>query len=249
MHDQIAHYEILFETEKKEQQNQLLIKDNELKRRKQFYSMMVIIGLILIIILVIIVFRGKTKNLLQSKKLLLKEQEIAQMELEKRNTENRMLEDRVFAEQQLNRLEREKHQAEIDHKNAELANSTLCLVNKNEILGEIKEKLISTPKNDALHEVVQFINAHTDIDQDWKKFKLTFDEVHPGFFDRLQQQFPQLTEHDLRLSSYLRINLSSREIAGLMNVTLDATNKGRQRLRKKLDLEAEADLPSYLTNI
>lgn len=249
MHDQIAQYEILFETEKKEQQNQLLIKDNELKRRKQSYSMMVIIGLLLIIVLVIIVFRGKTKNLLQSKKLLLREQEIAQMELEKRNTENRMLEDRIFAEQQLNRLEKEKFQAEIDHKNAELANSTLCLVNKNEILGEIKEKLISTPKNEALHEVVQFINAHTDIDQDWKKFKLTFDEVHPGFFDRLQQQFPQLTEHDLRLSSYLRINLSSREIAGLMNVTLDATNKGRQRLRKKLELEAEADLPSYLTTI
>ncbi|MBK7175302.1 MAG: tetratricopeptide repeat protein [Bacteroidales bacterium] len=249
MHEQIARYEILFETDKKEQQNKLLIKDNELKRRKQFYAMVVIISLVLIILLVFIVFRIKTKNLVQSKKLLLQEQELSQLELEKRDTENRMLEDRVFAEQQLNRLEREKHQAEIDHKNTELANSTLCLVNKNEILGEIKEKLQSTQKTDSLHEVVQFINANTDIDQDWKKFKLTFEEVHPGFFDRMEQQFPQLTDHDLRLSSYLRINLSSREIAGLMNVSLDATNKGRQRLRKKLELEAEADLPSFFSSI
>ena len=97
--------------------------------------------------------------------------------------------------------------------------------------------------------MVQFINSNTDIDQDWLKFKTTFENVHPGFFDRLIRDFPQLTDHDVRLSSYLRINLSSREIAGLMNVSLDATNKSRQRLRKKLNLEAEADLTSFLASI
>jgi DNA-binding CsgD family transcriptional regulator len=73
--------------------------------------------------------------------------------------------------------------------------------------------------------------------------------VHPGFFDRLHNNFPQLTENDIRTSAYLRISLSSREIAGLMNVTLDATNKSRQRLRKKLDLKPEADLTDFLKSI
>ena len=167
----------------------------------------------------------------------------------KKDAENRMLEDRIFAEKQINRIQREKHHAEIEHKNAELANSTLCLVNKNEILSEIKDKLKSSQKADTFHEVVQFINANTDIDQGWHKFRITFNEVHPGFFDRVQSHFSHLTDNDVRISAYLRINLSSREIARLMNVTLDATNKSRQRLRKKLDLPPEADLTEFLKSI
>jgi predicted DNA-binding protein YlxM (UPF0122 family) len=160
-----------------------------------------------------------------------------------------MLEDRIFAEKQINRLENEKHLAEIQYKNVELANSTICLVNKNEILSEIKDKLKSNHKDETIHEVVQFINANTDIDQDWRKFRVTFAEVHDGFFDRLQSSFPQLTDHDVRISAYLRLNLSSREIAGLMNVTQEATNKSRQRLRKKLNLEPEADLREFLKSV
>jgi tetratricopeptide (TPR) repeat protein len=245
-HEQIARFEILFETEKKEQENQLLMRDNELKAKKQRFALAIISGLVLILILIFYLYRGKSKNLIQSQLLFKKEQEIAKMEMENKDTENRILEDRIFAEKQINRLEREKHLAEIEHKNAELANSSICLVNKNEILGEIKDKLRTHQKSDAIHEVVQFINANTDIDQDWRKFKVTFNDVHPGFFDRLDSNYPQLTDHDVRLSAYLRINLSSREIAGLMNVSLEATNKGRQRLRKKLDLEPEADLAEFL---
>jgi hypothetical protein len=74
---------------------------------------------------------------------------------------------------------------------------------------------MSNHKPETIPGAIRFINANTDIDQDWNKFRLTFEEVHPGFFDRLQRQYPQLTDHDVRLSAYLRINLSSREIAGL----------------------------------
>jgi len=96
-----------------------------------------------------------------------------------------------------------------------LASSTICLVNKNEILGEIRDKLKSDHNHENIHEVVRFINANTDIDQDWNKFRTTFEEVHPGFFDRLQKNHPQLTDHDIRLSSYLRINFTG---GGTINV-------------------------------
>ena len=248
-HEQIARFEILFETEKKEKENELLIRDNELKARKQRFSMAIIIGLIILIALGVFLYRSKSRNLAQSRLLLAKEHEIAEIEISKREMEKRSLEDRIFAEQQINRLEREKYLAEIEFKNAELANSTLCLVNKNEILDEIKDKLKAARKDDGIHEVLQFINANTDQDQDWLKFKLAFDEIHPGFFDRLSSVYPHLSDNDMRLSSYLRINLSSREIARLMNVTLEATSKSRQRLRKKLALEAEADIGEFLRTL
>lgn len=248
-HEQLARFEILFETEKKEKENELLLRDNELKTRKQRLSLVIITGLFIMIVLGVFLLRSKSRNLAQSRLLLAKEHEIAEIEIAKRETEKLSLEDRIFAEQQINRLQQEKHLAEIEHKNAQLANSTLCLVNKNEILNEIREKLNPHQKADSIHEVVQFINSNTDIDQDWLKFKVTFEEVHPGFFDRLGSAIPNLTEHDIRLLSYLRINLSSREIAGLMNVTLDATNKSRQRLRKKLGLLPEADISEFLKTI
>ncbi|MBK6346606.1 MAG: tetratricopeptide repeat protein [Bacteroidales bacterium] len=248
-HKQLANFEILYETDKKEKENQLLLLDLKLKQRNQRLGISIIIGLILVLLLTYSLLRVKSKNLKQNQLLFRQEQDLARLEIENKEAENRMLSDRVFAEQQINRLEREKYQAEIDHKNAELASSTICLVNKNEILGEIREKLKNNHHVDNIHEVVQFINSNTDIDQDWLKFRTTFENVHPGFFDGLKQEFPQLTDHDIRLSAYLRINLSSREIAGLMNVSLDATNKSRQRLRKKLNLEAEADLTVFLTSL
>ena len=248
-HEQIARFEVLFNTEKKEKENQILLRDNELKLKKQKLAMAIIASLSLILLLIFSLYRIKSKNLRQSQLLLKQEHALAKMESEKKDAENRMLEDRIFAEKQINRIQREKHHAEIEHKNAELANSTLCLVNKNEILSEIKDKLKSSQKADTFHEVVQFINANTDIDQGWHKFRITFNEVHPGFFDRVQSHFSHLTDNDVRISAYLRINLSSREIARLMNVTLDATNKSRQRLRKKLDLPPEADLTEFLKSI
>jgi tetratricopeptide (TPR) repeat protein len=248
-HEQIAKFEVLFETEKKEKENQLLLRDNELKQKNQRLFIAIISGLSLILILIFSLYRIKTKNLHQNQLLLKQEQELARLEIEKKDDQNRMLEDRIFAEKQINRLEHEKHLAEIEYKNVELANSTICLVNKNEILSEIKDKLKSNHKDETIHEVVQFINANTDIDQDWHKFKVSFAGVHAGFFDRLQSSFPQLTDLDVRISAYLRLNLSSREIAGLMNVTQDATNKSRQRLRKKLNLEPEADLTEFLKSV
>jgi tetratricopeptide (TPR) repeat protein len=248
-HKQLANFEILYETEKKEKENHLLLLDIELKQRKQRLGIAVIIGLALVLLLTYSLLRVKSKNLKQNQLLLKQRHDLARLQIKSKEAENKMLEDRIFAEQQINRLEREKHQAEIDLKNSELASSTLSLVNKNEILGEIREKLKGNHQLEGIRDVVHFINSNTDIDQDWHKFRLTFEEVHPGFFDRLQLNFPQLTDHDVRLSSYLRINLSSREIAGLMNVSLDATNKGRQRLRKKLNLEPEADLNEFLRSL
>mgnify|MGYP001767124309 CR=1 FL=1 len=248
-HEQLANFEILYKTEKKEKENQLLLLELQLKQKNQRLGIAVISGLLLILLLTYVLLRTKSKGLKQSQLLLKKEQELAALELEKKDAANKMLEDRIFAEQQINRLEREKHSATLELKNNELANSSLNIVRKNEILNEIRDRIKSSPNNEMVHEIIGYINSNTDIDHNWHKFKLEFDFIHPGFFDRIKSLYPQLTEHDTRLAAYLRINLSSREISGMMNVSLETVHKNRQRLRKKMNLEPNCDLSAKLKDI
>lgn len=244
-HNQLANYRIKYETVKKEQENQILKKDIILKQRTQ--RTLIIIGGFLLVSLLLLFFtlRLKSKNFKQDKKL-------TNLELEKKEVEKQHLEDKVFAEKQLNKLQREKFEAEIELKNRELVSSTLQLVNKNEVLTEIKNKInghhASIPDN-AYTDLIQLLNQNTDFDQNWKKFRTEFEKINPGFFDRIRFQYPDFSEQFLRLSAFLRIELSTKEIAQLMNVSVAAVNKNRQRLRKKLELEAEADLSTFLKSI
>ena len=104
-HKQLANFEILYDTEKKEKENQLLLLDIQIKKRNQRLGISVIAGLILILLLIYSLLRVKSKNLKQNQILLKQEQDLARMEIERKEGENRMLEDRIFAEQQINRLE------------------------------------------------------------------------------------------------------------------------------------------------
>lgn len=248
-HKQLANFEILYETEKKEKANQLLLLDLRLRQKTQRLGIVIIAGLMLVLLFTYLLLRAKSKGLKQHRLLLKKEQELAALELEKKDAANKMLEDRIFAEQQINRLEREKHSATLELKNNELANSSLNIVRKNEILNEIRDRIKTSRNNEVVHEIISFINSNTDIDHNWQKFKLEFDFIHPGFFDRIKSVYPQLTEHDIRLAAYLRINLSSREISGMMNVSLETVHKNRQRLRKKMNLEPNCDLSATLKAI
>jgi tetratricopeptide (TPR) repeat protein/DNA-binding CsgD family transcriptional regulator len=247
--DLISRYEIMYETEKHEKENQLLLRDNEIKARRQKMLLIFTTGLLLLLIMALSLFRIRSKYLNQQQLILQQDNYLANLEIARKNAANQALEERIFAEQQINRLEREKHLAEIEVKNNELANSLLNIVRKNEIMYEIRERIRTSGNGDALNELVRFINSNTDTDHNWKKFRLEFEQVHSGFFDRLKENYPDLTEHDTRLAACLRINLSSREIAGMMNVSLETAHKNRQRLRKKMNLSPGSDLASELRKI
>jgi tetratricopeptide (TPR) repeat protein len=251
IHQQLANYKIKFETEKKEQENQLLRKNIIIKKRTQ--RAILIIGGVLFIaaVLLLLLLRLKIKTLKQARILHEQDKKLSSLEIEKKELEKQSLQDKVFAEKQLNRLQHEKYQAEIKLKNRELVHSTLQLVNKNKVLSEIKEK-VNQPNSidpDSSFEIVQLINHNTDADQNWKQFMVDFEKIHPGFVDRVRRRYPDLGEPFIRLSVLLRIELSTREIAELLNVSLAAVNKNRQRLRKKLSLPAEADLSAHMQSI
>ncbi len=153
-------------------------------------------------------------------------------------------------EQKILKLENEKLSDHLDYKTRELTTATLHLINKNEVLNELREQLI--PQNSQQpdwQQVVKKIDQNINLDGDWNNFSKHFIEVHPQFFASLKNKFPGLTPNEVRLCAYLRINLNTKEISNMLNVTTAAVDKSRNRLRKKLEIGPEVNLSDFLGSL
>ncbi|GAB4425919.1 MAG: transcriptional regulator [Bacteroidia bacterium] len=147
----------------------------------------------------------------------------------------------------------EQLRLDIENKNRALDISTMNLVRKNEILLQLKTQLLHLRRAwtgafpDAAHrEIVHLIDQHLESDHDWDTFETHFSHVHERFFKQLKRDYPDLTPGDLRLAAYLRMNLASKEIAPLLNISLRGVENKRYRLRKKLDLATDENLIEVL---
>ncbi|WP_155076834.1 triple tyrosine motif-containing protein [Flavobacterium sp. MC2016-06] len=152
-------------------------------------------------------------------------------------------------EQQLMKLRNEQLSLDVDNKNRELAVSTMSLNSKNELLAFIKDDLKKTNQNDNssnIKSVISTINKNITEEDSWKIFKEAFDNADKDFLKRIKQLHPVLTPNDLRLCAYLRLNLSSKEIAPLFNISVRSVEIKRYRLRKKMDLQHEIGLVEYI---
>ena len=108
---------------------------------------------------------------------------------------------------------------------------------------------MSDQKIQELIENGYSFNAMDYIRESWDIFKKHFIEVHPVFFNVLVTRYPNLTNDDLKLCAYLKLQLSSKEIARLLNLELAAINKRRNRLRKKLNIESSVDLHEFILTV
>lgn len=175
--------------------------------------------------------------------------------------ENRMARQEKRLEMQRKReLQRQKVfsknemlQAEINNKSRMLANSTMELVRKKEMLTKLKKELNllekkREPENAKhhLHKMIRQIEGHLSSEEDWEVFEANFNQLHNQFFKRLKDQYPDLTPGDLRLAAYLKMNLSSKEIAPLLNISLRGVENKRYRLRNKLELGTDENLAGFL---
>ena len=239
-----------YETEKKEKQNEILKNDVKHRKKVQFLLFIIISALFILTISLFFLFRIKNKSLRKSKLLFQQQEKLTELELKNKDIEKQRLEELVYAEQKINSLQQDK----IKNKNRELSTVTLHILNKNKILSEIKNEIGNMCKDNEndisqFNRITNLIDGNIVLDQDWEQFKKHFEEVHKGFFQKLISNFPELTNNDLRLCAYLKINLSTKEVARLLNVTTAAIKKSRQRLRKKLRLESEQDLTLYLNKL
>jgi ligand-binding sensor domain-containing protein/DNA-binding CsgD family transcriptional regulator len=152
-------------------------------------------------------------------------------------------------EQQLMHYKNLDLQKDIETKNRELGMSAMNLVKRNELLGTIKKELGSAKNLDDVTKVVKMINKNLNTTDDWKLFEEAFNNTDKDFIKKLKTNHPNLTSNDLRLCTYLRLNLSSKEIAPLLNISLRSVEVKRYRLRKKMNLPHEASLTNYILDL
>jgi len=173
-------------------------------------------------------------------KIRMEHEEIRKKEIEKR-------------EQKIVTLQNEKLESELTVKSKELAVSTMTIIKKNEILVQIKEEVMAQKialngqyPNKYYDKLIRLLDENLSSEDDWAIFQTNFDRIHENFFRNLHLQYPELTPNDLRFCAYLRLNLTSKDIAHLMNISLKGVEVGRYRIRKKIGIPSTKSLTEFM---
>ena len=138
---------------------------------------------------------------------------------------------------------------DISEKNKELAISNLDLIRKNDLLKIIKndiKKYKDNPNLNKFRSLLADINESIADKDSWEAFKNSFDSIDNDFLKRFHAGHPNLSPSDLKLCAYLRLNLSSKEIAPIINISVRSVEIKRYRLRKKLSLTHDQGLVNYI---
>lgn len=207
---------------------------------------------VMYLIIIVLLFIGAwyllTWLLERSKTIELQKQQEA-FKITEEQLKNKALEN----EKEMIRLRNEKLRYEMLHKEKELANSTMHIIQKNEFLQKIKEdlqKLIRARDMDGLdkrvNSLVQKIDRDIDTDSHWEVFEVHLEQVHEDFLKRLREKHPDLSSKEMKLCAYLRMEMSSKEISSLMNISVRAVENNRYKLRKKLNLDGKDNLIDYI---
>lgn len=161
--------------------------------------------------------------------------------------------DALISEKEIIKLRNEQLRTEMIHRDKELANQTMDLIRKNKFLTKIKQDLEHIRKTssdeglkDKISSLINRIDRDVDHKKQWEVFETAFDEVHEDFLTRLKAQYPTLTPKELKLCAYLRLNISTKEIAPLMNISVRGVEICRYRVRKKLDIARDENLTKLI---
>ncbi|MBQ8500910.1 MAG: transcriptional regulator [Bacteroides sp.] len=193
---------------------------------------------------------------LYRKQLAVRRHLLMQQELEFLRQKEALEQENSLKDKQIDSLKEENLQAELHHKSEELALTTLNIVRKNEMLLEIKKEVLGISHSISEENLVSLrrktlrllsqIDTNIEHDEDLQAFQNNFDAVHHDFFHRLEEAYPELSHKDKMLCAYIKMNLLSKEIAPLMNISLRGVEISRYRLRKKLGLEEGGNLSEFL---
>ncbi len=166
-----------------------------------------------------------------------------------RMNQNRLELKEIEKKQALMSIKNEKLRHDIEERNKQLAISTMSMVKKNRFLSRIKKDLKNIDSTENISSVIKVIDRNLNNKDDWKFFEEAFNNADKDFLKKVKQSHPSLTNNDLRLCAYLRLNLSSKEIAPLLNITLSSVEIKRYRLRKKMNLPRNQRLTDHLLTL
>ncbi len=238
---QIQEMQFRFQTAKREQEIATL-------RRDQFLNKVYLgVGLTVVALMVAIGMLAVNRQRLKIRKdreLSQKENQILE---EKRSLIEAELANRLLNEERLKTL--------IDYNNKEMTTYALNLIQKNELLDNIKAGIEEIRSSDAdqikskLQSLLNTVNYSFHLDKDWENFRMHFEQVHQSFFDKLNELYPDLGPNDLKLCALIRLNLDTKALATVLDISPESAKVARHRLRKKLNLAADQNLASYLVNL
>jgi ligand-binding sensor domain-containing protein/DNA-binding CsgD family transcriptional regulator len=184
----------------------------------------------------------------------LKEKELQKKKFMER--EEKLKNDALIAEKEIIRLRNEKLHAEMIHKDKELANTAINLVQKNKQLFKIKadlqkiqDELKEELMKNRIGSIMRKIDKETSNDESWSIFETNFEQVHEDFLKRIRELHPEISPKELKLVAYLRMNMSSKEIATLMNITTRGVEISRYRLRRKMNIDRTQNLIDYILSV
>ena len=170
--------------------------------------------------------------------------------------EQQFKEEALESEREMIRLRNEKLNLEMIHKEKELANSTMMIIQKNEILqklrndlNKVKSALPDEQHKNELNITLKRIGREIDNEKQWTVFNTHVEQVHEDLFKKLKELYPDLTPREISLCAYLRMNISSKEIATLMNISTRGVEISRYRIRKKLGIDRNANLTDFMMKL
>ncbi|MGQ7869759.1 triple tyrosine motif-containing protein [Sunxiuqinia sp. sy24] len=164
--------------------------------------------------------------------------------------------DVLVSEREIVKLRNEKLRGKMIHLDKELANQTMSLVQKNKFMGKLKTELknlqtlvVDSTAKSKISLIISRIDREFDDKKQQELFETYFDEVHEDFFKRLTEKFPTLTPREQKLCAYIKMNISTKEIATLQNISARGVEISRYRLRKKLELDRDTNLSAFISSI
>lgn len=211
--------------------------DFVIKKPWHLSNIALLIYFICLVILTLLIHNFYTSYYKKQRNNLIKQKEI---ELEIKDLEN---------QKQLMQFKNKTLQQDVEIKNKELGISTMNLIKKNELLGEIKKEITAAKKLEDLKRVLRLINKNINNTDDWKAFEEAFNNADKDFLKKVKSLHPSLTSNDLKICAYLRLNLTSKEIAPLLNISTKSVEVKRYRLRKKMNLDRDVNLTNYILDL
>jgi len=211
--------------------NEIKIKDQVLLREKEVSKMkiitFVIIGSIILIVTLLIIYlqRGRIKK---NKMISQQEKQLTNVNLKNKELENKNL------------------LSELEYKHKEVVNFALHIAEKNDFLENLQKTLNASNDQIDPKTLKKLIAQNLSTEKDRAEFNANIESLNDSFFLKLGEKFPKLTKNDKRLCALLRLNLSSKEIASIQNISPNSVDVNRYRLRKKLDITTDEDLSNFL---
>ena len=190
---------------------------------REIVQMALVIGIVLLILIGFLIFRAQQFKIRKS-----------------------------LVELENNRLKQKQLQTDLESKNKRLTSQSLNLLQKNEVMIQLREKVAELKRenpNRELNSLSHIVEYSINQDKDWEQFQMVFEEVHSGFYQVLKEQCPDMTPNDLKLCALIKLNLTIKDMASILAISPDSVKTARYRLRKKLGLETEQNLTEYLLEL